>query len=172
MEYFTKSFLYYQKGSKSLRSVRVLAVSIWPQTCPSGHTILKLHWIQPRGYKTFFTLKLSWAWNFKCSLVWKHQEIWHFSGWETPRMLLFLLINVKMPIILRLAELSMNFFIISGPGLLWKKKHWSHSVSTTEAWKFVPKSLLVSSPYELNASTFTTSHQIGRGKIWLVWFRI
>ena len=60
----------------------------------------------------------------------KYQEILHFSGSDKSRMLFFLLINVKTPTIVGIlivgiltgkiscsAELSMNFFITSGPGL-------------------------------------------------------
>ena len=45
---------------------------------------------RPRGYKTFFHAQHE---------ILSAQEIQHFSGSDTPRMLFFPLINVKMPTI-------------------------------------------------------------------------
>ena len=55
--------------------------------------------IKPRGYKTFFKLcsvehKMLNAHKYK-----KYPKIQHFSGSYKPRMLFYLLINVKMPTI-------------------------------------------------------------------------
>ena len=55
--------------------------------------------IWPRGYVTFFMLnsdehEILNAYKYK-----KYQEIWLFLSSDKPRVLFFLLLNVKMPII-------------------------------------------------------------------------
>ena len=72
--------------------------------------------IRPRGYKTFSILNSA---EHEISNAHKYKNIkeFSFSGSDKPRMLFFLLINVKMPNSCS-AELSMEyFFIISGPDL-------------------------------------------------------
>ena len=52
-----------------------------------------------RGYKAFFKLNLVELEILNAHKYKKYQEIQHLSGSEKPRMLFFLLINVKMPTI-------------------------------------------------------------------------
>ena len=83
---------------------------------------------RPRGYKKFHA-QLSWAWNYEILNADKYEKISRNSAFSgSDKMLFFLLINVKMPIIVGiLAFLSRKnsmlswidhgkSFITSGPG--------------------------------------------------------
>ena len=55
--------------------------------------------IRPQGYKTFFMLNLVEHEILNATKYKKYKEIRGFLGSDKPRILFFLLINVKMPTI-------------------------------------------------------------------------
>ena len=69
---------------------------------------------RPRGYKTFFMLNSDEHEILNAHKCEKYQEIWHYLDSAKPRMLFFLLINVKMPTVVGiLTFLSRKNFILS-----------------------------------------------------------
>ena len=75
----------------------------WRQIC-NGRVVILVTFspkaaVWPRGYKTFFMLCSAEHEILKARKYGNYQEIQHFSGSDKPRMLFFLLINVKMPTI-------------------------------------------------------------------------
>ena len=63
----------------------------------TSHANGQLYTIWLRGYKTFSMLSSAEHEILNAQKYKKFQEIQHFSGLNKPRMLFFLLINVKMP---------------------------------------------------------------------------
>ena len=64
----------------------------------------------PQGYKTFFMLN-STELEISNAHKFKYIKKFIFSGSDKPRMLFFLLINVKMPTTVGILTMSWKFFI-------------------------------------------------------------